>query len=95
MHEDCADEKEILAELQQVRMQDSLLIKMGDRDMEIQEMEKYENQLDSLKSMMEKYELDTEDISAYEEEMKDFHVTTPMVGKFSSGKTGRPLCPGI
>lgn len=55
--------------------------------MEIQEMEKYENQLDSLKSMMEKYELDTEDISAYEEEMKDFHVTTPMVGKFSSGKS--------
>ena len=25
VHEDCADEKEILAELQQVRMQDSLL----------------------------------------------------------------------
>lgn len=55
--------------------------------MEIQEMEKYENQLDSLKSMMAKYELDTADISAYEEEMKDFHVTTPMVGKFSSGKS--------
>lgn len=55
--------------------------------MEIQEMEKYENQLDSLKSMMEKYELDTEDISAYEEEMKDFHVTTPMVGRFSTGKS--------
>lgn len=55
--------------------------------MEIQEMEKYENQLDSLKSMMEKYELGTEDISAYEEEMKDFHVTTPMVGRFSTGKS--------
>ena len=39
------------------------------------------------KQLMEKYELDTAAISSYLAGIDDFHVTSPLVGRFSTGKS--------
>ncbi len=39
------------------------------------------------KQLMERYELDTAAISSYIDGMDDFHVTSPLVGRFSTGKS--------
>ena len=41
----------------------------------------------AMKQMMEKYDLQTTAITSYIESIDDFKVTSPLVGRFSTGKS--------
>ena len=50
-------------------------------------MEKIMGALDELKSMNTAYGIDTDGISKLQKEMSTARVCTPIIGKFSSGKS--------
>lgn len=55
--------------------------------MELMDKQIYRSKLSDLKHMMTNYGLSTDSISQYMKEMENFHVTSPLVGRFSTGKS--------